>query len=69
MSLASRIDRLVATLPPKEAKWHCITVTSEAEAEAREAEMWASGQMAPDDRLLCILLGQADADQMVTIRA
>ena len=68
MSLASRIDRLVATLPPKEAKWHCITVISEAEAEAREAEMWPAVKWHLTT-VCCILLGQADADQMVTIRA
>jgi hypothetical protein len=71
MSLLTRLSRLEARHPAKQGKWRCVTALSEAEADAREAEMRTSGEIGPDDHLMRIIFtgpSESGSTGMVAVR-
>ena len=61
MSLSLRITQLEAKQPPRQGELHQVWANSSAEASARVDEMKASGEIGPDDDVLCwIIVGPGD---------
>jgi hypothetical protein len=56
MSLSARVKRIEAAHTPQ-SRVRCIVVTGQAEAEAREAQMLATGEIHETDTVVFLLTG------------
>jgi len=68
MSLSLRITQLEAKQPPRRGELHQVWANSSAEASARLAEMKASGEIRPDDDVLCWIIVDSGDDHEPMIR-